>query len=1134
MNPLVPDFILQQDALARTGGKLTVAALFVDISGFTALTEQFMQHGRQGAEGLVRTLRFHFDPLVAAVHDAGGFITSFAGDAFTAIFPESARSNVAEDAFSAASRMQRFFREHPVYHTSFGSFPFSIRVGISWSEAEWGIVRVSPQRAYWYFHGAAIDACASVEHHAKKGDTLVDEAFRRHVPGARLTPIRDGIWKTIVPPLSGTLPMAEDPAPGGSRPPPANPGSMPPPGPNSRPPPPGNPGSMPPPRPNSRPPPPRNPGSLPPPRSTGSHPPPPENPVFPRIPRPPPIPSDAPISLRAAQLSGAPVLETEAHFLAPGIQQLPPSGEFRNVASVFISFDQAGSLPALITMLHDLSERYGGTFTGLDFGDKGMNCLIHFGAPVSHENDTERALDFALELRKACASVIPMRAGITRDVRYAGFNGGTLRHEFACLGRATNLAARLMMKAPWQELLCDPKVVGDARAGYQFKPQGDMALKGFNQPIAVSSVENKKRLTVQKEFLAKELIGRDTELAQLIKAVEPIFTGKLGGVVSIHGEPGIGKTFLVETYRRMLEYVKSSRPSLWIDAPCDQTLRRSLNPFESALRRYFQQSPAARKEENHVHFDDTLDRLIERLPAAEAPLKKKLDRERSILAALVGIRWDGSLYERLSPRGRFERSLEVVATWISAESALQPVILYLDDVQWADADSLLVLESITRLGGERAIAVVCTARSKDDGSPFRIELDAPVSSGAPRPAPAAPVPRREITLRPLSGDELHRLAENLAGGPISEVMDTLLRENAGGNPFFAEEILGYWLEDAHHPSHDSSVTAPSVVLLPNDVNSLLVARLDRLAAPVKRAVVAAAVLGKEFDLRVLTAMLDDPELEEHVRFAEKQSIWSRRSEILYQFRNTLLRNAAYEMQARARLQQLHLLAAEAIEALFGSAADDQLVALARHYRRAGIRDKAQRNFLAAARQATDRYAHDEAKLLYRSYFRLVEAPTPESVIVRYELARDVLEPRRELDEAMKTHSLVLSEAQQLGDRGSEALAFLGLGRVHCAARRMEPARTCFGHTMRIARQLGSRWMEGQALVHLALCHKADGRLAATCATFAQALAVGREIGQVVGDRSLFGDLALRHQREGRLAKAISLYEQALSIQPDSG
>jgi tetratricopeptide (TPR) repeat protein len=240
------------------------------------------------------------------------------------------------------------------------------------------------------------------------------------------------------------------------------------------------------------------------------------------------------------------------------------------------------------------------------------------------------------------------------------------------------------------------------------------------------------------------------------------------------------------------------------------------------------------------------------------------------------------------------------------------------------------------------------------------------------------------------------------------------------------------------------------------------------------------------------------------------------------------------MQARARLQQLHLRAAKATEALFEADLEEHSVALARHYRRAGIRDKAQHYFLAAARQATERYAHDEAKLLYRSYFKLVERPTPESVIVRYELARDVLEPRGELDEALQAHSQVLEPAQKLEDRGSEGLAFLGLGRVHCAARRMEPARACFARAMTIAQQLGNRWMEGQTLVQLALVHKADGRLGAACATFAKAFTIARAIGQVPDARAPLGQRALAHEREGRLEEAMALYEQALAINADAG
>src|SRR5262245_46965329 len=157
MNPLVPDFVLEEDSRGRSGGKLAAAALFIDISGFTNMTEKLMQHGRDGAEALAGTLRFYFDPLIEAVHEAGGFITGFAGDAFTALFPDAPDRNVATYALTAARKMQRFIREHPRYTTRYETFPFAFKMGLSFGDVEWGIVHVAPDRAYYYFHGAAID-----------------------------------------------------------------------------------------------------------------------------------------------------------------------------------------------------------------------------------------------------------------------------------------------------------------------------------------------------------------------------------------------------------------------------------------------------------------------------------------------------------------------------------------------------------------------------------------------------------------------------------------------------------------------------------------------------------------------------------------------------------------------------------------------------------------------------------------------------------------------------------------------------------------------------------------------------------------------------------------------------------------
>lgn len=1025
MNPLVPAFILQQESEGRSKGTLTAAALFVDIPGFTALTEKLVQHGREGAEILAGTLRFYFDPLVKLVHEAGGFITSFAGDAFTALFPHSIQRHAADYAVHVATGIQQFFAKHPEYSTRYGKFPFSFKIGLSWGEVEWGVVEASDKRAFYYFHGPAIDQCAKIEHHAQKGDILLDNAFHQNMPRKDAKVVAPGIHK---------LGLS-------------------------------------------------------------------------RRPDLPPIVTPTPPA-------------AGSRFVAPGVLDMPPQGEFRNVASAFLSFDQVADFPELIQLLDDLSNRYGGTFTGLDFGDKGVNSLVHFGAPIAHENDLERALDFALMVRKSVARPIRVRAGVTRDMRYVGFNGGTQRNEFACLGRATNLAARLMMNAPWKEIWADRAVFTTSSTLYQWKAQGDHTFKGFDQALPVYSLERKK-IRLQKEFFAKAMIGRETELTRLTRSTEPIFASRSAGLVYVEGDPGLGKSFLVEMFRRNLENTKQAQPFLWIDAPCDQTLRTSLNPFEYALRQYFRQSAASGKEENHSNFDDALDWLIERLPESEAELKKELDKAKSFLAAMVGIRWQGSQYERSDPKARFASTLTSIATWIRAESVLQPVILHIEDAHWMDAASVQAVQATAAACVRSPVALVCSCRYRDDGSLFRV----PVGND---------VPHHNVALTPLSAAKIRELATLLTEGPVSDVLASILADNAGGNPFFAEQFLAYWQEEAtplKDARADTSVTMPSVFMLPNDVNAILIARLDRLAPAVKRVIQAASVLGREFDTRVLQVMLEDEHhLQEQIKIAEKQTIWSAMDEIRYQFRNVLLRNAAYEMQARARLQELHQRAAAAIESIHGDDLSGYLPELGRHWKRAGVAEKAREYFLLGARDAVDRYAHAEAKRLYRSYLKLVTEPTAQSVVVRYELARDVLEAQGQLEEAKQEHVQVIYESQQIGDRATEGLGLLGLGRVHWAMGLIDTARELYEQSIMVSREIGQRWTEGLALGDLAILYKDQGRFEEARALYEYALAVDREVGNRKEEGRVLGNLALLYKNQGMLDKARMYDEQAQEIQ----
>jgi predicted ATPase len=397
------------------------------------------------------------------------------------------------------------------------------------------------------------------------------------------------------------------------------------------------------------------------------------------------------------------------------------------------------------------------------------------------------------------------------------------------------------------------------------------------------------------------------------------------------------------------------------------------------------------------------------------------------------------------------------------------------------------------------------------------------------------IPEHVIELKPLTRDQLLALAVPFFGGPMPDMLATLLCETAGGNPFFAQEILAYWLEDGRYGSSSSSISISNTFMPPKNVNSLLISRLDRLDARVKQTIVAAAVLGREFDLRVLAKMLPDQSvLEDHVRIGEAQCIWSGMAQHRFQFSNALLRNAAYEMQSRARLQELHRLAAEAIEALYGDDLEDQLVALGRHWRRAGKIDQARRYFLAGARKAAARYAHEEATRLYRVYFKLSLEPTPESVVVRYEFARDVLEARARFQEARQEHIRVLTEAQKLHDRGTEALGFLGLGRAHWAMQQPEEARTFWEEGLLAAREAGNLPTEGLLLGNLASTHAQHGQYEQAKALYTRAIAIARQIGNRREEQRLLLELAKVHRQNGRPGEATTCQEQAAAIERELG
>jgi len=176
MRNLIPHFIQEQYQQQQFEGEFDALTMFVDVSGFTATTQALMKQGHEGAEVLAFILNDVFARMVNTVYEHGGFISVFAGDAFTAMFPlrrELAADDIwARHVLACADHVQAIFRRRGIQTTPYGQFTLQVKVGLSRGKVEWGIVGKT-EKAY-FFRGAAIDGCAASEHHADKGDIVFD------------------------------------------------------------------------------------------------------------------------------------------------------------------------------------------------------------------------------------------------------------------------------------------------------------------------------------------------------------------------------------------------------------------------------------------------------------------------------------------------------------------------------------------------------------------------------------------------------------------------------------------------------------------------------------------------------------------------------------------------------------------------------------------------------------------------------------------------------------------------------------------------------------------------------------------------------------------------------------------------
>ncbi len=852
MHRVVPELIIENYRAGRYSGEFPAVGMFLDLSGFSTMTDVLMQHGQHGAEVLADLMHSVFDPLVESVFDYGGKIVGFAGDGVMALYPiETDARSTALRALTSAGVIQKRFKENPEHQTIYGKFAVSAKIGLAAGSVSWGILcSSSGDQATYYFRGSAVDESAEAEHHARAGDILLTPEMSKLLQEEIYTTPCDSLQR-----FNGfRLELPE-----------------------------------------------------------------PTRVVFP------------PVDLSAAGL-----------FMPEEVIAYDVRGEFRQVVNLFMRFPDLSEpqLRDLMSKVFELRNKYGGLLSRLDFGDKGCNLLMLWGAPVAYENDIGRALNFLLDLKARVD--FPITAGATYYIAHAGYLGSSMCEDYTCYGWGVNLASRFMMSAPSGAIWVDDRIARRVSKRFEIEFVGRQVFKGFAAAQKVHRLRGYKQML--EPIYQGELVGREEELAQLVHFIEPLWQKKFAGLMLVSGDAGVGKGRLVYEFRssRLFE----SRKILWAVCQSDQILRQSFNPLRNWLFKYFKLLAEQSLDERRRIFDAKLDDLLVSVPDQE--LARELDRTRSILAALLDIYWDGSLYEQLDAEGRYNNTFLALIALLKAESMRQPVVLCLEDFQFVDNDSKDILPRLKRaiLAADESypIGIIVTTRPSDRS------LDPDLIN-------------TRIDLRGLGREAVARLTETMLGGVAAPQLVTLLLDRSEGNAYFVEQIIRYLQEEnLIEMSRDgwSLVKRLRSNFLPGDINTILVARLDQLARKVKEIIQTASVLGREFEIQVLVQMLREENVQVYVAEAEKAAIWAPLNEIRYIFSHGLLRDAAYEMQMRSRRQELHTLAVEALETLFADDLKARYAELAYHADHAGLSSKAQAYYTLAGKASSDLYQNSQA------------------------------------------------------------------------------------------------------------------------------------------------------------------------------
>lgn len=486
----------------------------------------------------------------------------------------------------------------------------------------------------------------------------------------------------------------------------------------------------------------------------------------------------------------------------------------------------------------------------------GDEIMALFGAPAAHENDPERALRAALDMMAALevfndehAGLIPKRLalhfGINSGLVIAGGIGTRQRQDYSVMGDTVNLAARLEDLSEAGETLVGEDTYRLTAPLFEFEALKPVALKGKEKPVQVYRLLRAKAAPGRVRGIAglsSPMVGREAEFAQT-KALLANFDQGRGGILSVVGDAGLGKSRLIAELNHW------RRENYQVDWAEGHAVSYGENASYLVARDVFRHALGLDYEASPAEVATALQTEAERLFAGQAAeiypflahlLEAPLDDEAALrLKYLEG----EMLHQRL---------LQATQNFLTARAKNKPLVLVWEDLHWGDPSSLGMLEALLPVTQQCPLLLVMIYRPVQEGRIWQFHQRLGQRLGEDHCV---------IELLPLAFEESSQLLDNLLGhSQLPPKIRRLILSKAEGNPFYIEEVIRSLIDSGALVRSDSGLSWQATatiedISLPDTLQGMIMARIDRLDPETKRTLQVAAVIGRTFPYKVLTRVM---------------------------------------------------------------------------------------------------------------------------------------------------------------------------------------------------------------------------------------------------------------------------------------